>query len=431
MIRMLKIARREYLSYLRTPGFWISLCVAPLFLAFAVLGGPKLVESTAPPPRLAVVDLTHSGFEAALKPALAGDPPLAELAPPPPEAAAATTPAQAAPPLRRALAGRADGRAEEGLDLAVVISGRPDAARVDMWTRDPTGSPLTPVIQGAIAEHMHAIRLAAAGLSPELLRTVTASQPELRSFSPHARSGQVSFRDKAPGLVAFGLAFVLWMAVMTGAGILLNSVIEEKSGRILEVLMSCASIPEILAGKILGVAALSGTVLAVWGAMALALIGKSSPQLIGGVVEALMGRGLIVWFALFFACGYLMYAAMFAAIGAFCETTREAQTLLGPLMLVMSVPMLFLSVAQQRPDAPVIVWLSWLPPFTPFLMVARIASGLSLWQAAGGLAVMAATAAVIVWLCGRAFRAGALSGGGGRLSLRRLVGAAVGPAAEE
>jgi ABC-2 type transport system permease protein len=427
MIRVLKIARREYLSYLRTPGFWISLCVAPLFLGFALLGGPKLVESTAPPPRLAVVDLTHSGFEAALQPALAGEPPLAEIVAPPAAAAQAATPDQAAAPLRQALTGDRDA-ADDGLDLAVVISGRPDAARVDLWTRDPTGSTLSPVIEGAIAERMHAIRLAAAGLPPDLLRTVNAAQPMVRSFSPHAHAGEVSFRDKAPGMVAFGLAFVLWMVVVTGAGILLNSVIEEKSGRILEVLMSCASIPEILAGKILGVAALSGTVLLVWGAMALGLIGKGSPHLIGGVAEALMGRGLIVWFALFFACGYLMYASMFAAIGAFCETTREAQTLLGPLMLVMSVPMLFLSVAQQRPDAPVIVWLSWLPPFTPFLMVARIASGLPLWQAACGLVLMAATAALIVWLCGRAFRAGALSGGGGRLSLRRLVGAAIGRA---
>ncbi len=425
MIRMLKIARREYLSYLRTPGFWISLCVAPLFLGFAVLGGPKLVESTAPPPRLAVVDLTRSGFEAALRPALAGDPPLAEIVAPPPAAASATTPTEAAAPLRRTLTARPG----DGLDLAVVISGRPDAARVDLWTRDPTGSPLSPVIQGAVAERMHANRLAAAGLPADLLRTVTASQPQLRSFSPHARSGEVSFRDKAPALVAFGLAFVLWMAVVTGAGILLNSVIEEKSGRILEVLMSCASIPEILAGKILGVAALSGTVLAMWGVMALALTAKSSPHLVGAIAEALMGRGLIVWFALFFACGYLMYASMFAAIGAFCETTREAQTLLGPLMLVMSVPMLFLSVAQERPNAPVIVWLSWLPPFTPFLMVARIANGLPLWQAAAGLVLMAATAALIVWLCGRAFRAGALSGGG-KLNLRRLVGAAVGRGAE-
>lgn len=425
MIRMLKIARREYLSYLRTPGFWISLCVAPLFLGFAVLGGPKLVASTAPPPRLAVVDLTRSGFESALRPALAGAPPLAEMTAPPPAAAAAATPAQAAAPLRRALTGRQD----DGLDVAVVISGRPDTPRVDVWTRDPTGSSLTAVIQGAVAERMHANRLAAAGLPPDLLRTVAASQPQLRSFSPHAHTGEVSFRDRAPSLVAFGLAFVLWMVVVTGAGILLNSVIEEKSGRILEVLMSCASIPEILAGKILGVAALSGTVLAMWGVMALALIGRNSPEMVGGVAEALMGRGLIVWFALFFACGYLMYASMFAAIGAFCETTREAQTLLGPLMLVMSVPMLFLSVAQERPDAPVIVWLSWLPPFTPFLMVARIASGMPLWQAAGGLVLMAATAALIVWLCGRAFRAGALSGGG-KLNLRRLLGAAFGRTAE-
>ena len=425
MIRLLKIAKREYLSYLRTPGFWISLCVAPLFISFAVLGGPKALESAAPPPRLAVVDLTHSGFAQAIEPALAGDPPLAEIVAPPRGAADAASPQQAAPPLRQALLAHGTDK----LDLAVVVSGPKEAVRVDVWTRDPTDSALTPLIQGAVAERMRANRLTAVGLSPALLKSVDSIHPQMRSFSPRAHAGEVSLRDKAPALVAFGLAFVLWMAVVTGAGILLNSVIEEKSGRILEVLMSCASIPEILGGKILGVAALSGTVLSVWGALALALIGRSAPELVGGLGEALLSHGLIVWFALFFVGGYLMYASIFAAIGAFCETTREAQTLLGPLMILLSIPMLFLSLAQQRPDAPVIVLLSWLPPFTPFLMVARIASGMPMWQAAGGLVMMAGTAGLVVWLCGRAFRAGALSGGG-RLNLRRLVSAAFGPAAE-
>lgn len=295
---------------------------------------------------------------------------------------------------------------------------------MDLWTRDTTASDLAGVIQGAVAERMRANRLAQAGLPTALLRTVDAARPEVRSFSPHARSGAVSFRDRAPAIVAFGSAFVLWMAVVTGAGILLNSVIEEKSGRILEVLMSSASIPEILGGKILGVAGLSGTVLAVWGALGLGALLRSSPQAVGDIAEALTAHGLIIWFVLFFVGGYLMYASIFAAIGAFCETAREAQTLLGPLMILLSVPMLFLTIAERRPEAPMVVLLSWLPPFTPFLMIVRIASGLPLWEAAAGLVTMGATAGAVVWLCGRAFRAGALSGGG-KLNLRRLLSAAL------
>ena len=187
--------------------------------------------------------------------------------------------------------------------------------------------------------------------------------------------------------------------------------------------MSSASIPVILGGKILGVAALSATVLAVWGALGLGVMLKGSPGQLGQVLGTLSAHGLIVYFALFFIGGYLMYASVFAAIGAFCETTREAQTLLGPLMILLSVPILFLTTAVQRPDAPVIAALSFVPPFTPFLMTARIASGLPAWQAIAGLLEMGVTASVVVWLCGRAFQAGALSGGG--LDLKRLIGGAL------
>jgi ABC-2 type transport system permease protein len=420
MRRLLLIARREYLSYLKTPGFWISLVVAPLGFGFLAMGGPKALEETAPPPRLAVVDLSHSGVEAAIRPALAGSPPLAQVVAPPPPAQAAASPEQAAQALRPALT------AHDGLDLAVVVSGPPDHTRVDLWTRAAQASELKGVIAAAVADHLRQARLAAAGLPAPLLRQVAQSQPEVRSYSPKAEAGQVSVRDEAPSLIAMGLAFVLWMSVVTGAGILLNSVIEEKSGRILEVLMASASIPDILGGKIAGAAALAFTVLAAWAVIGLAMLAHSAPSLLGVVTTALLGRGLVLWFALFFTGGYLMYAAVFAAIGAFCETSREAQTLIGPLMILLSIPLVFLGVAQTRPDAPVIAWLSWAPPFTPFLMIARIAGGLPLWQALGGLMLMAGTTALVVWLCARAFQAGALSSG--RLELRKLVAGMIRPA---
>ena len=411
------IARREYFSYLKTPGFWISLCVAPLVIGFATLGGARAVQSTAPPPRLAVVDLSHSGFAEALKPALEGPEPLARVVAAPPGAGGARAPEQASQAMRAALTG-----SHPALDAGVVVSGTPTQLRLDVWSRDIGDPGLTGTLQAVAAARMRQARLGAQGVSPDLLRTLDQAAPEVRRFSPKS-SGEVSFKDQAPGLAAFASAFVLWMSVVTGAGILLNSVIEEKSGRILEVLMSSASIPEILGGKILGVAGLTGTVLAVWGALGAAVMLKGSAGQLGQVFGALSAHGLIVYFALFFIGGYLMYASVFAAIGAFCETTREAQTLLGPLMILLSVPILFLTTAVQRPDAPVIAALSFVPPFTPFLMTARIAAGLPAWQVLAGLLEMGVTATVVVWLCGRAFQAGALSGGG--LDLKRLVGGAL------
>ena len=193
----------------------------------------------------------------------------------------------------------------------------------------------------------------------------------MATYSPRAQSGKVSFRDRLPGLTGFGLGMLLWAMTMSGAGILLNSVIEEKSSRVLEVLLASASPTEIIGGKIVGVAAVTVTVLTVWLSIGGFALSAASPHLLGDVASVVMRHGLFAYFAIYLIGGYLMYAALFAAIGSFCETTREAQTLLAPVMMLMSIPIVFMSQAITRPDAPILGVLSWIPPFTPFLMPAR------------------------------------------------------------
>jgi ABC-2 type transport system permease protein len=120
--------------------------------------------------------------------------------------------------------------------------------------------------------------------------------------------------------------------------------------------------------------------------------------------------GLILYFLLYIAGGYLMYAVLFAAVGAFCETPRDAQTLMGPIMMLLVVPILAMQFALRTPDALFVKVLSWIPLFTPFLMSARIPSGgVGPVEIAATTAGMFAMAIFMVWIAGRAFRAGALS----------------------
>jgi len=217
---------------------------------------------------------------------------------------------------------------------------------------------------------------------------------------------------------------VLYALTLTGAGILLNSVIEEKSNRILEVLLTSASVPEIIGGKILGAAAVTASALTVWATVAgFGFFGRD-PSMLGAIASVLLHNGLIFYFLIYFLGGYLMYATLFTTIGAFCETPRDAQTLLGPLMILLTVPIVFMGQAVTHPDAPILRLLSWIPPFTPFLMAARAASGPPLWEIAGTTAMMFAVTALELWVAGRAFRTGALASG--RLDLRLLVAGAMG-----
>lgn len=216
-------------------------------------------------------------------------------------------------------------------------------------------------------------------------------------------------RDRIPSFIGLGIGFLLWSLVITGASILLNSVMEEKSNKILEVLLSSASATEILTGKVLGVALLTLTVMGVWGGIGAFTLISASPETAATVGQVLLHDGLIFYFIAYMVGGYLMYAVLFAAIGAFCETPRDAQTLMGPIMMILVVPILVMQMALTSPDAPVVKVLSWIPFFTPFLMSARAPSDPPLVEVILTLIGMFATAAFMVWIAGRAFRAGALS----------------------
>jgi ABC-2 type transport system permease protein len=279
-------------------------------------------------------------------------------------------------------------------------------------------------VSQAVSEILRRERLEKAGIDPAALSQIEQLSPDVATFSPRAEAGRVSMRDKLPGFIGLGMGILLWMVILTGAGILLNSIIEEKSSRILEVLLSSASAAEIMGGKILGVAAVTATVLGVWLSIGTAVLVANQPQLAADLAGALMGNGLLFYFGFYFLAGYLMYATLFLTVGAFCETTREAQTLLGPMMILLSVPMVFLSQSVTHPDAPLLQTLSWIPPFTPFLMAARAASGPPLWQILGTGTLLVAVTGLELVVAGRAFRAGALASG--RLEPRLLLASLIG-----
>jgi ABC-2 type transport system permease protein len=442
MNRTLLIARREYMAYARTVGFWLSLLAFPLF---AVLGGavPILMRTSEPVRAVAVIEQGEGaqGLAAAVRDALADDArrrearnaeaaekaavaggqtsaagnALRSLSRPTmrlvqaPEAITAATPG---PEQDAAVRRYLDRDAPEGETLSAVVfltreNGAP-AARV--WTARATDDTVEDFVRNALKDENRKAVFEAAGIDSSVVRSTEDFRPSIAVFSPRASSGgEVSFRDKLPAVMGLVGGFLLWSLIITGASILLNSVMEEKSNKILEVLLSSASPTEILAGKVMGVALLTLTVMAAWGGIGAMGLLASAPAQAAQVGDILWGGGLLAWFVAFMVGGYLMYAVLFAAIGAFCETPRDAQTLMGPIMMVLIVPMITMQMALTTPDAPLVRILSWIPPFTPFLMMARMPSDPPLYESLGALAAMFAFALLMVWVAGRAFRAGALS----------------------
>ena len=410
MSRLLRIAAREYMAFVRTVGFWLSICIMPLGLFMAIYA-TGLAARSAPPTKLAVIDLSGADYGRDLTSAVAGagQSPRTIVVPAPGGPFADAD--QAARVTRPYLSGDLTTPGGDRLDAVAIVHGPKSAPALDLWTRNIAAPGLQDRLGEALADSVRRDKLRAAGLTPEAVKALDAVQPQVTQFSPKSQAGKVSLRDRLPGAVGFGMGIMLWSVILTGAGILLNSVIEEKSSRILEVLLTSASVPQIIGGKILGTAAITATALAAWLTLAGLGVSAFNPQLIGQIGGVLLQPWLLVYFALYFVGGYLMYATLFTTIGAFCETTREAQTLLGPLMILLTIPLVFMGQAIARPDAPLLQALSWIPPFTPFLMAARAASGPPWWQVVGTASLMFALTGVELWIAGRAFRTGALASG--------------------
>jgi ABC-2 type transport system permease protein len=459
MRRLLKIALREYLSYVRTVGFWLSMAGVPLIMGIAIMA-PTLIARSAPTPKMVIIDLSGrnltpviikeferqqsvgvakamaasataaagpkageaimgsfdaQGLEAAEATFRSVAPKVAETfkAPAPgveivpvPDSVAAATSAEAAGKALKPYLADATSR---GLTYGAIISADTKALSVDFWSRNLGLQSLDDRLTDILRDEDRRMRLTQAGVSDALLKDIDAADPTVRLRSPKSDGDQVSMRDRLPTVIGFVMAMGLWTVILSGAGILLNSVVEDKSSRVLEVLLASASTTEIMGGKILGVAAVTFSVLAIWLTLGTAMLLTNAPGLSEDLVAILATKGLAYYFGFYLVGGYLIYACVFTAIGAFCETTREAQTLVGPMMLILSIPMIFMSQSITHPDMPIIKILCWVPPFTPFMMMVRAASGPTLFELVGTGLGMAAFIAITLWLSGKAFRVGALS----------------------
>lgn len=460
------VARRDYLAYIGAWGFWASLITAPLLLA-ALLFGPLLL-ARAEPPRVVFV-LADQAADQALVVQTFGDearraardeiqayvnttapsimtPVLAAFDAAPDRAAAIAAAREAvrqrAPraltafpaPSPRYIVAEPPATDIEGLrpyltgERTLDVGGTPrqiygavrvrrdaGAPRIEYWSVNLSQDEPSRVAQRAMRTAMRREALAPFGIDAARADGIDELWPAIAQFDPRpaAADGQVTVRERAPFYAALVLAFILWSVVFSVANMLLTGVLEEKSNKILDSLLTSVTPLQMLIGKLLGVAAVSATLFLVWGAIGGSLLSLAAERagegVFGQIASAFLDPQLLVAFGLGFLSGYLLYGAIFLALGSLCESMQEAQTLLGPVALVLALPMMLLAPAIDNPNAPIIAGASWFPLFTPFLMLIRAPSGLPWSEIAGMSAVMIVTLIVVLTLAARIFRAGVVN----------------------
>jgi ABC-2 type transport system permease protein len=206
--------------------------------------------------------------------------------------------------------------------------------------------------------------------------------------------------------IPVAMMMILFFSVLSSAPQLFNSVLEEKMSRISEVLIGSITPYELMMGKLLGSAAVS---------VLLAAIYTTS----GAIMARHYGYGDMIrpvdlaWLFLFLPIAVMIFGAMFITIGAACSDLKDAQSMMTPAMLIMMMPALTWFSIINAPDSTVSVVLSLVPTAAPFLMLLRIAipPGPPLWQILLSVLLTAVTAVLIVHAAGRIFRTGLLMQG--------------------
>lgn len=243
----------------------------------------------------------------------------------------------------------------------------------------------------------------------------------------------------ASSFVGIALGFVLYFFLIVYGSIVMQSIIEEKSSRILEVLVSTVRPFDMMMGKILGVAAVAVAQIAIWGvlivAMSALLVPAVMPDDMLASVEAVKGGADVMSMAsngvdvemvtaiasltntgyiakiiglllVFMVGGFLLYAAMYAAVGASVDTAQDAQQLTTPIMLPIILSFIILTTVMNDPNSPLVVWCSMIPFTSPIIMMGRIPSGIPTWEIVTSLVLLFATFIVMVWLAGKIYRVG-------------------------
>ena len=211
------------------------------------------------------------------------------------------------------------------------------------------------------------------------------------------------------------------MALLLYGGQIQRAILEEKSGRIVEIIISSMRPWEFLLGKIVGVGAVGLLQIGVWigFVMLLALAVLPALPVVAAMLpgsfsvsEMLPGLGEVAFFAVCFVLGYLVYASVFAAVGALNSNETEAAQMMWPVVVLAMVPMMTLGPVLDDPGGTMAMWLSQVPFFSPVLMFTRVAVGAAApWEIALSLALLVLGLLGMAFVAGRIYRVGILMQG--------------------
>lgn len=283
--------------------------------------------------------------------------------------------------------------------------------RIAYHTQTPTFQALPSWLERIINQEVRRIRFEREGLDSQLIQEITRQVPvERLGLASQNESGEIQEAKKENQIATFAIPAVsmllLFMMVMSSTPALLNSVLEEKMQKIIEVLLSSVTPFQLMMGKLLATVLVASTLSALY---------------LGALTWVAGNRGflewiplsLFFWFFFFLILAILIFGSMFLAIGSTCSEIQDAQSLMVPAMLLVMIPVMTWLPILQSPTGAFARWMSLFPPATPMLMMLRMAipPGLPWWEILLGVVVAVGFTLLTVASAAKIFRIGVLSQG--------------------
>ena len=326
-------------------------------------------------------------------------------------------------------------KAGGGLDAIVIIPRNVDSTGVVNIFSEGTITPaLASTVRSALTDTIENAHLADMGI-PNLQEMIDKAHVDVdvRSIKWSEQGEQESSTDAAMGLGLL-LSFITYMFVLMYGAMIMTSVIEEKTNRIVEVVVSSCRPFQLMLGKIIGVGLVGLTQMAIWIAL-LAIVGTIAGSALGissmptdaisaeqmasaadmGAIESIMRQTLsinygpiILNFVLYFIGGYLLYSSLFAGLGSAVDQASDSSQFTTPVILIMIIALYAGIACMDNPSGPMAVWCSIIPFTSPVVMMVRLPFGVPTWQLLLSIGLLFATALAIVWIAARIYRRGIL-----------------------
>ncbi len=338
---------------------------------------------------------------------------------------------------------------ELGYDVVLSVSPLDSANRTVSavsFSAKPLGMEMSEYINSRINEAVESYRVQSYGIAnlAQILEGVK-SDVRLQSFTIDDSGKEQLSASEVYMMVSMVLGIIIYMFIALFGAMVMSSVIEEKSSRVVEVLVSSVKATELMFGKIIGIALVALTQFLLWVVLTVAIVGIAGSALgteflsaagdstemmsmmsdptTAGAVEAMQSSEvstvlstlsslnygqILVAFILFFIFGYLLYASLYAAIGSAVESEGDTQQLQLPVTIPLLIAFFISLYAFRAPDSAVVFWGSMIPFTSPIVMLARIPFGVPVWELVLSLLLLILTFAACAWASAKIYKVGIL-----------------------